>query len=116
MRPKTIFLDIDGTILKHHGSMSKCVSMPPALLDNVHQKLDEWDRKSYRVILVTGRKESMRKMTEKQLRRLGINYDMLVMQVGNGPRVLINDTGYEGEETAFGITVERNKGLGDVDV
>lgn len=115
MRPKTIFLDIDGTLLKHHGSLSLVGIMPPVLLDGVHDKLDEWDRKSYRIILVTGRKESMRKMTENHLKMVGINYDQLIMGVGNGPRVLINDA-YEGQEMAFGITVERNKGLKGVEI
>lgn len=53
MRPKTIFLDIDGTLLKHHGSLSLCGIMPPVLLDGVHDKLDEWDKKGYRIILIT---------------------------------------------------------------
>lgn len=44
---------------------------------------------------------------------VGIYYDQLIMQVGNGPRVLINDA-CEDQETAFGITIERNKGLKDI--
>ena len=115
MRPKTIFLDIDGTLLRHHGSLSLVGIMPPVLLDGVHEKLDEWDKKGYRIILVTGRKESMRETTENHLKAVGINYDRLIMGIGNGPRVLINDA-YEGQETAIGITIERNKGIKSLDV
>lgn len=116
MRPSTIFLDIDGTLLKHQGSLSKTGIMPPVLLDNVHDKLDQWDKKGYRIILITGRKESMREITEKQLKLVGINYDQLIMGVGNGPRYMINDSSEESQETVFGITVERNKGLGKIEI
>ena len=115
MRPKTVFLDIDGTLLKHYGSLSLCGIMPPVLLDGVHEKLDEWDKKGYRIILITGRKESMRELTENHLKTVGINYDRLIMGIGNGPRVLINDAS-EDQETAFGITVERNKGLKGIQI
>ncbi len=116
MRPKTIFLDIDGTLLKHPGSLSRIGAMPPLLLDGVHEKLDEWDKKGYRIILVTGRKESMREITEKELKSVRIHYDRLIMGIGNGPRVIINDAHEDNPETAFGITVERNKGLGGIQI
>jgi phosphoglycolate phosphatase-like HAD superfamily hydrolase len=116
MRPKTIFLDIDGTLLKHQGGLSQIAATPPVLLDGVHEKLDEWDKKGYRIILITGRKESMREITKNQLKQVGIYYDRLIMGVGNGPRFLINDTSAEGEDTAFGITVKRNNGIKDVQI
>ena len=117
MRPKTIFLDIDGTLLKHQGGLSQIAAMPPVFLDGVHEKLDEWDKAGYRIILITGRKEAMREITENQLRQAGIlHYERLIMGVGNGSRYLINDTNAEGGETAFGITVERNKGIRSVNI
>jgi hydroxymethylpyrimidine pyrophosphatase-like HAD family hydrolase len=115
MRPPTVFLDIDGTLLKHHGSLSLIGLVPPVILDGVHEKLDELDKKGCRIILVTGRKESMREITENQLKQVGINYDRLIMGVGNGPRYLVNDA-YEGQQTAFGITVERNKGIRGINI
>jgi len=116
MRPKTIFLDIDGTLLKHQGGLSQIAAMPPVLLDGVHEKLDEWDKAGHRIILITGRKESMREITENQLRQTGINhYERLIMGVGNGSRFLVNDA-KEGQDTAFGITVERDKGIKDVNI
>lgn len=105
-------MDIDGTLLKHQGGLSQIATMPPVLLDGVHEKLDEWDKAGYRIILITGRKEAMREITENQLKQAGIfHYERLIMGIGNGPRFLINDTSAENKETAFGITVERNKGL-----
>ena len=43
------------------------------------------------IILTTGRKEGMRRITEQQLESAGIVYDKLIMGIGGGARVLIND-------------------------
>ena len=43
------------------------------------------------IILTTGRKEGMRRITEQQLENAGIVYDRLIMGIGGGIRVLIND-------------------------
>jgi hydroxymethylpyrimidine pyrophosphatase-like HAD family hydrolase len=116
-RPKTIFLDIDGTLVKHK---SVCENTLPdsklEILDGTLEKLTEWDLKGYRIILTTGRKESMRKSTEEQLRNLGIFYDMLIMGIGGGDRILINDKKSDGRITAFAICPDRNKGIKDVNV
>ena len=61
------------------------------LLKGTVEKLNEWDSKGYNIILVTGRKESMRKQTIEQLSDAGIIYDQLIMGIGGGSRVLIND-------------------------
>ena len=54
-------------------------------------KINEWDAKGYNIILITGRRESLRKKTEEQLLSKNIFYDQLVMGVGGGDRVIIND-------------------------
>lgn len=115
-RPKTIICDIDGTILKHHGNLTKQFTTPPELLPGTIEKLNEWDRKGHQIILLTGRKESMRKMTEEQLANLGIFYDKLVMGVTSGERILINDEKPTGEKTAFAVSIKRNLGIKDIDV
>lgn len=111
-RPKTIIIDIDGTILHHYGSLSKLLDNDAKILDGVKEAFDEWDRKGYRIILLTGRKESMREKTEQQLNSCSICYDQLVMGVGGGARILINDLKPNStQEMATGINVERNKGI-----
>ena len=113
---KTIFCDIDGTLIKHHGSLSRIITSEPKILEGVVEKLDEWDRKCYNIILTTGRKESLRKFTENQLVKLGIVYDQLIMGLGGGPRYLINDLKPDGTKTAFAIQVERNKGIKNLEI
>ncbi len=120
-RPKTIICDIDGTLIPHQGPTKAAMTEHGIDLDTfplpgVSDKLVEWDRKGYNIILLTGRKESMRENTEKHLASIGIFYDQLVMGVGGGPRILINDKKPDGKDTAFAINVERNKGLNDITV
>ena len=52
-RPKTIFLDIDGTLIYHSENISEQFTKPPKLLNGTLEKLSEWDRKGYNIILIT---------------------------------------------------------------
>ena len=119
-RPKTVICDIDGTLIEHSGGPRDQFTKEPKILDGVIEKLEEWDSLCYRVILLTGRKESMRIRTEKQLEQCGIFYDQLVMGVGGGARVLINDLKPDEEDpnnpTAIAINIKRNIGLKDVKI
>jgi len=114
-RPKTIICDIDGTLVKHNiPTKNTSPNKQLELLPGTVEKLSEWDAKGYNIILITGRRESMRAATEKQLAELGIFYDQLIMGMGGGPRIVINDNKPNGQETAFAINLERNKGINDI--
>lgn len=116
-RPKTLIIDIDGTLIYHGGDLFAQTNNPPKLLPGVMDKFNEWDKKGYRIILITGRRESMRKLTVDQLQSCGLFWDMLVMGVGGGPRVLINDLKPEGEDpTAIAINLVRNTGMADINI
>ena len=113
IRPKTIFCDIDGTLWEHVGPPSVQIkNKVNKLLPNTLEALDNWDKLGYKIILTTGRKEGMRKITEKQLEDIGIIYDKLIMGIGGGDRILINDRKPNGDRnTAYAINVIRNKGI-----
>lgn len=117
MRPKTIILDIDGTLVKHYGTSQTSVG-DPKVLPGVIEKLNEWDMKGYNIILMTGRRESLRQLTEEQLLQVGVFYDQLIMGVGGGQRVLINDLKSDPEfgDTAIAIQLERNVGLEGIEI
>ena len=114
-KPKTIFCDLDGTLVKHSNPTD--IQNPNLILEvlpGVHKKLIEWDTKGYHVVITTGRKESAREATVKQMQRAGINYDQLIMGFGGGDRILINDKKPNSDrDTAYVINLERNKGLSD---
>jgi ribonucleotide monophosphatase NagD (HAD superfamily) len=115
LRPKTIICDIDGTLVEHANPATTAnIYHDMKLLPGTLEKLMEWEANGCRIILLTGRKESMRAVTEAQLSKVGIFYDELIMGVGGGTRYLINDCKPSGEESAFAINVERNKGILDI--
>jgi len=114
-RPKTLIVDIDGTLMYHSGILTEQILNEPKILPGVLKAFNAWDKKGYRIILLTGRKESMRELTERQLKSFGLFYDQLVMGVGGGPRVLINDRKPNSDkDTAIAINLERNKGIEDL--
>jgi mannose-6-phosphate isomerase len=109
---KTIICDIDGTILNHKGDIYKNLLEKPEILNGVIEKLKEWDKNNYKIILTTERKEGTREQTKEQLKLYGINYDELIMGLPNGERILINNKKEDSiENTAYAYNVIRNQGL-----
>lgn len=115
---KSVFIDIDGTLLYHHGVANEQTLLETKLLPGVKEKLAEWNGKGYIIVLTTGRRESERKLTVKQLQSSGIQYDHLIMGLGRGSRVLINDIkpNSDNNPTAVAINVERNKGIENIEI
>ena len=108
----TIFLDLDATVWEQGDPVE--ISKPgyqPKMIFGVLDKIREWDSKNYNIILTTGRKESLRDVTIKQLSHAGIIYDQLVMGIGGGSRVLINDLRANGDQSAFVYQPARNEGI-----
>jgi len=114
--PKTVFCDIDGTLLPHTGDILKNLeAFVP--LPGVVSAIKNWDRLNYRIILTTGRQESARAKTEQQLLAAGIVYSDLLMGLPNGDRVVLNDRKERGvRNTAYAINLVRNKGLEMIDL
>jgi hydroxymethylpyrimidine pyrophosphatase-like HAD family hydrolase len=118
-RPKTIFCDIDGTLVKH---MAPSEATSPynkmEVIPGTIEKLLEWEKKGYHIVLTTGRRNTARKQTEQQLSEAGIIYDQLVMGFGGGVRYLINDMKEDGRTgTAFAVNLRRNtEGIKDLKI
>lgn len=114
---KTLFIDIDGVLIKHKGNLSKQMIESPELLPGVLDKLNEWEANGHKIILTTGRKESMRKITEEMLSSFGIFYDQLIMGLPRGERIVINDKKLDSDmKTASSIEIERNIGLNNINI
>ena len=110
-KPKTIFVDIDGTIFKHKGSLVKTLLEESCLLDGVAERFDEWKGKNYCIIITTARPESMREKTAKELQKSGLFYDKLIMGITSGERIVINDVKPGNLRSANCFNVPRNEGL-----
>jgi hydroxymethylpyrimidine pyrophosphatase-like HAD family hydrolase len=115
--PKTIFCDIDGTLIEHKQDIIKNIYEEPVILPNVIENIKLWDKLNYKIILITGRQDSTRRQTEQQFSELGIVYDQLVMGITNGDRIIINDKKLNGiNNTCFAINLVRNNGLKFIDI
>lgn len=89
-KPKTLFIDLDGTILKH-GHRYSDLKQGQELCPNVLDSLNEADSMGDKIILVSARKESARAITEALLQDLGVPYDQLILGVTQGRRIVVND-------------------------
>ena len=112
---KTIFCDIDGTILKHQGQLSN-ITIDQELIEGTLDKLNEWFNSNYTIILTTARPESMRPLTIDQMSKYNINYDLLIMGLPTGERIIINDISGQGINRASAINLLRNNGIKDLKI
>ena len=112
-KPKTILCDIDGTLIHHCQDIVEQTRSSSAVpLPNTMDLMRKWDSLGYKIILMTGRRESARAATIKQLGDLGIIYDDIIFNVGSGDRILINDKKPNStRNTAYAVNVNRNHGI-----
>lgn len=113
-RRRTIFCDIDGTIFKHQGDLYHMMKEAD-VLPGVIEKFLEWRENGDYIVLTTARAEGCRLTTEQQLANHGVFYDQLVMGIGNGPRLLVNDEKPDGTLTAEAVCIKRDEGLAGID-
>ncbi len=114
----TMFIDIDGTLIAHQGTMTKTNEseiISERVLDQVHDLINYVYDKGGKIILTTGRPESARKVTEILLNDARISYDYLLMGLSNNLRFLVNDRKKQNtQDSAFAINVDRDAGVGEV--
>ena len=111
---KTIICDIDGTIVEYMGAGHiAIIENEHQILPGVREMFRAWECAGHRIILITGRRESVRERTESELRRLGIPFDMLLMGYADSGRILINDIG--SKVKAHAVNVTRDAGWNEVD-
>lgn len=89
---KTYFLDIDGTLLEHIEDFENIYKHTELkALPGAKEKTVQWHCDGHMIVLTTARAESLRAITELQLHNAGIIYDVLIMGLGAGERILVND-------------------------
>ncbi len=113
---KTIFSDIDGTLIEQ----VRFEDLNPnvvTLLPGVKEKMTEWVNEGHYIVLTTARPEHLREITVNQMANAGIRYHQLVMGIGREERILINNNS-KGEPTkarAMAVAVGRDAGFNNSD-
>lgn len=118
-RPRTILIDLDGVILKQTDRWPDMELDPiKDLLPGVRKKMAEWNLAGHKIIILTARPQAYRRLTERQLQCAGVLYDMLVMGLPSGQRILINDRKPQQKdiEMAIAINLDRDQGIEGVKI
>jgi hypothetical protein len=113
---KTIFCDIDGTLV-YQFPFDEFDENKVEVLPGIAEKIKEWKEADHYIVLTTARPEEMREGTIKQMQLAGIHFNQLVMGIGREERYLINNNEKLTPEInrAIGISVKRDGGFTDVD-
>ena len=89
---KTLFVDIDGTLMKNSGQyFVPTWGTTAPLTKNVDHLNKMHATGRVRIILVTSRLEKFRDATVKQLEQYGVKYDQILFGMLHASRVVIND-------------------------
>jgi hypothetical protein len=89
---KTIFLDIDGCMVKSSSDyMKPKLGTTKGIKDNIKVINEMYDSGKVEIILTTARPNHARELTEKQLTREGLKYHRLITGLQHNKRVVIND-------------------------
>lgn len=105
----TYFVDLDGTLIKKNsGSFSE---NPEPIQDVVDLVNDEYKKGSF-VVITTERPLEMKQKTMQDLRTAGVRYNYLIMGIGTGARIIINDVESKSKEKrALSLNLITDKGL-----
>jgi hypothetical protein len=113
----TYFVDIDGTLVKYRkfSELSQSVLTPiQDVIDFVNKSYDE----GCHIVITTARPQAYELFTKQELEKVGVKYHQIVMGIGRGTRVVLNDKDPDMPELprAWGINFVRDKGLKDIQI
>ena len=107
----TLFVDIDGTIVKYRKFDELATAVLTPIQDVIDYVNDHYNSGSV-IIITTARPSSYELMTKQELETLGVKYHQIVMDCGRGTRVVLNDMDPENPiERAVGINFIRDGGF-----
>ena len=112
MKQKTIFSDIDGTLV-HQVQFENIDPFTSKVLPGVVETFTRLFKEGHHIVLTTARPEYLRDITIQEMDLLGIPFHQLVMGIGRAERVLINNKSLKdpNEVRATAIEVEKNGGI-----
>ena len=109
---KTIFSDIDGTLIEQVRFEDLDANVVN-VLPGVTEKMNEWYEAGHYIVLTTARPDYLRLVTTLQMEKAGIRYHQLVMGIGREERILINNNskGEPENARAMAVAVGRDAGF-----
>ena len=113
----TFFVDIDGTIVKYRKFSELSTSVLTPIQDVIDYLNKSYDEGAH-IVITTARPPQYELFTKQELEKLGVKYHQMIMGIGRGTRVVLNDKDPEMPELprAWGINFTRDKGLQDIEI
>lgn len=117
VKTPTLFVDIDGTIVKYRKFSELAESTITPIQDVIDFVNGHFDSGAI-IIITTARPDLYRKFTENELNILGVKYHQIVMDCGRGTRVVLNDIDPDKPELprAIGLNLKRDRGLDNIEI
>jgi ribonucleotide monophosphatase NagD (HAD superfamily) len=109
-KKSTIFCDIDGTLFVYR-KFDKMLTTPAELINSTAEYIRENHKQGNHIVFTTARPEELREFTMMELIHNDIPYNQIVMGIGRGTRILINDNEFEGENRAIAHSLKRDVGI-----
>jgi hydroxymethylpyrimidine pyrophosphatase-like HAD family hydrolase len=107
----TLFVDIDGTLVKYRKFNELSESVLTPIQDVVDFVNEQYDNGAI-IIITTARPSSYNLFTKQELEKIGVKYHQLVMDCGRGTRVVLNDMDPKNPiQRAVGINFVRDGGF-----
>jgi uncharacterized HAD superfamily protein len=113
---KTIFSDIDGTLIEQ-VPFEELNPNVVNVLPGVREKMNEWYEAGHHIVLTTARPWELESVTKQQMETAGIRYHQLVMGIGREERYLINNNSSKdpNRDRAIGVPVLRDSGFANLE-
>ena len=113
---KTIFSDIDGTLIEQvrfEDLDANIVNVLPGVVE----KMNEWYEAGHHIVLTTARPWDLELVTKQQMETAGIRYHQIVMGIGREERILINNNskGEPDNHRAMAVPVARDGGFANLE-
>ena len=103
--PKTWFIDIDGTLVKHNGYK---IDGHDTMLDGAKEYMADIPEED-KVILTTSRTDEYREQTLAFLRDNGVRFDDVIFNLPMGEWIVMNDRKPSGLDMSVAINLDRDK-------
>jgi len=117
IKSSTFFVDIDGTLIKYRKFQDIDTAKVEPIQDVINLINKSYDEGCH-IVITTARPEDYRNFTIKELNDIGLKYHQIVMGLGRGTRILINDKDPDKPslDRAVGINLIRNEGLSNINM
>ena len=109
MHQKTFIVDLDGVLVESSARHFKPYWGTTKAIENNVSAVNRLKEKGNQIIIFTSRTSDYRQITVRQLEKIGLKYDALIMDALHNQRILVNDFSRSNPfPSAMAINVERD--------